>query len=381
MNIWGKVLVGLLAIAALRNKKGPNDDEEDSVGRTYTPCDFTEGVSELELEAIVKHVAKGINRITDISVSGAIVYGTVQAKSGLSIWHFKVDYNDYGSITGKYWIDSENDDSRIPEVLAERVSYLLMEKLSEYEEAGNDTRVYTDSDFNYKGNETRTFDEKLRSNLEKMKEQAERFNTREQEKTGGVKRYLILIAVFGLVCSGLFIRHEYGEYQKRIEVGIASAATVGKKYEQIVNILEKNGFTNVQSVPRADLEYKDRSKENLVAQVIIHGKNKFEETAKFSYDSRVEVIYHTLKEIKIPVSAKAARKMNYEELEEKLREAGFVNIKTEADYDLITGWITKDGMVESISVNGDTSFKDDASYRPDVPVVISYHTFSKEQDK
>lgn len=80
------------------------------------------------------------------------------------------------------------------------------------------------------------------------------------------------------------------------------------------------------------------------------------------------------------MSAKEAKKLNYTDLEKQFKEAGFVNVKTEADYDLITGWITKEGSVESISVNDETSFDEYASYRPDAEVIITYHTFSKNKD-
>ena len=69
----------------------------------------------------------------------------------------------------------------------------------------------------------------------------------------------------------------------------------------------------------------------------------------------------------------------YEELETQFLDAGFVNVRTEVIYDIITGWITKDGSVESVSINGDTDFSEYASYRPDVEVIITYHTFKKNQ--
>lgn len=69
--------------------------------------------------------------------------------------------------------------------------------------------------------------------------------------------------------------------------------------------------------------------------------------------------------------------MDYKELEALFEEAGFVNIKEVADKDLIIGWITKDGSVEEISVDGDTDFSSYYSYRPDVEVIITYHTFDK----
>ena len=80
------------------------------------------------------------------------------------------------------------------------------------------------------------------------------------------------------------------------------------------------------------------------------------------------------------MSSKTAKKLDYQELEDKFREAGFVNVKTDAVYDLITGWITKEGSVESITVNGESTFSEFASFRPDVEVVITYHTFSKNKE-
>lgn len=67
-----------------------------------------------------------------------------------------------------------------------------------------------------------------------------------------------------------------------------------------------------------------------------------------------------------------------DELVSTLEEAGFVNITTEADRDLITGWITKEGSVEEISIGGDTKFSQNASFRPDVEIVITYHAFKEK---
>ena len=69
--------------------------------------------------------------------------------------------------------------------------------------------------------------------------------------------------------------------------------------------------------------------------------------------------------------------MNYLELEKLFREAGFEYITLQTQEDLITGWITKDGSVESVSINGETSFSDSASFRVDAEIIITYHTLSK----
>lgn len=54
---------------------------------------------------------------------------------------------------------------------------------------------------------------------------------------------------------------------------------------------------------------------------------------------------------------------------------GFTNVVTIPIKDLRTGWLTKDGAVESVSINGKTDFKKKAKFPPDAAVVIKYHTF------
>lgn len=72
--------------------------------------------------------------------------------------------------------------------------------------------------------------------------------------------------------------------------------------------------------------------------------------------------------------------MNFAELEAMLKNAGFVNIRIEKKYDLITGWITKDGTVDEISINGNTVFSENVAYRPDAEIIIVYHTFKRNAD-
>lgn len=72
--------------------------------------------------------------------------------------------------------------------------------------------------------------------------------------------------------------------------------------------------------------------------------------------------------------------MNYEKLEFLIREAGFVNVRTDIEYDLITGWLTKDGAVKSVSINGEKDFTKSSSYQPDAEVVITFHTFKKYEE-
>lgn len=71
---------------------------------------------------------------------------------------------------------------------------------------------------------------------------------------------------------------------------------------------------------------------------------------------------------------------NYQTVIFELEEAGFTDVKTEVMEDLITGWLTKDGEIEKIEVDGDTDFSADESFQKDSPIVITYHTFPKEDE-
>ena len=80
-------------------------------------------------------------------------------------------------------------------------------------------------------------------------------------------------------------------------------------------------------------------------------------------------------EAKTPSGSSIQKGRNYQEVINNFTEKGFKNIKTETLEDLITGWITKDGEVESVSVDGNKGYSSDVWYPNNVEVIITYHTF------
>lgn len=84
--------------------------------------------------------------------------------------------------------------------------------------------------------------------------------------------------------------------------------------------------------------------------------------------------------IKIPSSAGVYKGQNYQEVIDGLQEAGFTNVSTETLDDLVTGFLTKDGEVEQVSVDGEAKYDPDARYPEDVKIVVSYHTFSQDNE-
>ena len=84
-------------------------------------------------------------------------------------------------------------------------------------------------------------------------------------------------------------------------------------------------------------------------------------------------------EVKTPSSSDYYEGKDYKDAVNEFEEKGFVNVKTETVDDLITGLLTKDGEVESISVDGDIDYSANAWYSKEVEVVILYHTFPTEE--
>lgn len=95
---------------------------EEEVKRKNTVCRFEDGISKEEFYVMVKRGGKGLRRVTSLYADGTMVYGTVRSQSGISDWCFRIDFNDYGSLTGAYWIYSDNHDSDIPKAVAHRIA-------------------------------------------------------------------------------------------------------------------------------------------------------------------------------------------------------------------------------------------------------------------
>ncbi len=79
--------------------------------------------------------------------------------------------------------------------------------------------------------------------------------------------------------------------------------------------------------------------------------------------------------IQIPADSSDFEGENYQDVVIRLELAGFTNIETEIMDDLITGWLTEDGSVEKVSINGDTEFSAGDQFPMDAIVKITYHTF------
>lgn len=116
---------GLLILGKKTREKAAEEKYRKSIC-----CGFNDGISQNEFNDMVCRSIENIKRLCETHIDGAILYGTVLSQSGISTWRFSIDFNDYGHITGRYWISTDNNDSDIPLAIANRIKTYIEQKLS-----------------------------------------------------------------------------------------------------------------------------------------------------------------------------------------------------------------------------------------------------------
>ena len=159
-----------------------------------------------------------------------------------------------------------------------------------------------------------------------------------------------------------------------VSVGVDSNELLSVSYEIVKDTFEKLGFFNIKidSVPSWD----ENDKTGGVKSIYVNGKSGFLGGELFAKNSEIVLIY-CICPIEITANVNDFIKQDYRDVVMRLKNMGFTNIKTVAIKDLITGWLTKDGSVESVSVAGKTDFQVGDKFMPDAEIVINYHTFNK----
>lgn len=223
---------------------------------------------------------------------------------------------------------------------------------------------------------------------EREREAQREAERREQERINSEKRrawrkshrkgiaITILISIFVVL---LLIG--YYEIQKLIPMGYSSDSLEGLKYTEAVQRLKESGFSNVHTKEISDLTISRDAEENLVTEIKLIFGNSFAENTKYPSNLWITVVYHTVELYASPLTSKEAKGMNYLDVIDEFEKAGFVNVITDVKYDIVTGWLTDDGEVKSVSINGDKKIDSDDEYRLDAKVVITYHTWKKNRSK
>jgi hypothetical protein len=117
----GVALVGAVVRNALKGAEEARREAEETERRRLSPLRFDERLTQSDFSDLVQNVAASTPRVAVARVDGMTVTLYVASISGLSTWKAEIDFNDYGRLSGAYWLDSENSDSSIPEHFADMV--------------------------------------------------------------------------------------------------------------------------------------------------------------------------------------------------------------------------------------------------------------------
>lgn len=94
---------------------------KETVRRRSSPIEWDPRFPKEDFEAVCSEVGRKLPRVYATSVDGLRVTLFVKSNTGLTTWKAAVDMNDYGRLSGKYWIESENKQSPIPAAFADAV--------------------------------------------------------------------------------------------------------------------------------------------------------------------------------------------------------------------------------------------------------------------
>lgn len=161
-----------------------------------------------------------------------------------------------------------------------------------------------------------------------------------------------------------------------IEIGAQPSDLIGKSKEEVVSFLMGRGYKNV-SFKEVRVAAGYAIPNNAVESVSFGGASDVSSNSVFSKKTAI-VVNYCIHNIVVGKGSSEFEKMLYGDVVSYFRSRGFMNITTTPLTDLITGWVTKDGETESVSINGSFEFDSNAQYAYDAQIVITYHTFKSK---
>ena len=105
----------------------------------------------------------------------------------------------------------------------------------------------------------------------------------------------------------------------------------------------------------------------------------FDALSSYPSNAPITIIYHSSKVLVSPISPKDAKGSQYTDVIAEFKEAGFEQIETDIQYDIVTGWLKDDGEVSAVSINGEDDYEVGTTYEVDAQVVVTYHTLRKNK--
>ena len=121
----GVVLFFLLFLSFTAPKVEKEHKQAQETARRQTKCTFSGKVSRSAFQSAAEKACQNMKELTKYQIRGTVIHGFSVRKKDNTSWAFDLDFNDNGSITGRYWIYSENPHSKLPEQIGSLIQETL----------------------------------------------------------------------------------------------------------------------------------------------------------------------------------------------------------------------------------------------------------------
>ena len=192
-------------------------------------------------------------------------------------------------------------------------------------------------------------------------------------------QWLIIVVVAIMISMVVLLIMKMRRRRKMRAIGFDPDDLIGSTYKSVVERLRGAGFTAIATEAIKDLTLHETRKLGEVARVSIEGKTEYTCYSQFPFDAPIVVYYHARQDICPPISSNGCINANYAVVAKRFMDEGFTEIHIEPVPDLINGWITKDGSIKQITIDGKENFCKRTKFAYDANVIIRYHTFKKKK--
>lgn len=159
---------------------------------------------------------------------------------------------------------------------------------------------------------------------------------------------------------------EISYYTLKISIGSSNAQYIGQNYNNVVDSLKEDGFTNVQTE-----EVKTGwAKGNSVISVMINNSSSFDIGQTYDPSVKIVVKYSSNDRVEVTNRFKDWNTTNYSTVQSALKSAGFTNVTVVAKD---TSDKSQNQMIAGLTFNGEAYTGGDCFLQKSAPIVIEYY--------
>lgn len=129
MGFLDNLLIGGVAALIGSGIRQTYRNAQETKRRKNSKLHFDSRLGPQEFIDIASRIGKRTPRVARIVTNGMTIVLEVRSNSGLSTWTAEIDFNDYGRLTGTYWLTSENTQSPIPGFFANAVQAEIVNRV------------------------------------------------------------------------------------------------------------------------------------------------------------------------------------------------------------------------------------------------------------